>query len=736
MPLMTPRAPVRVYAVFVLALVLVFWASSLRWAGVARAGLVKNAGRDFGQGAAEALQPALAATIADVDRRLLRHEDRIGNIAGGLVGKANVVAEQRLDQVDRILEARLLQAKLELSEVTEGALGQVDDLARNRLEQAGVIGRGLVEQLGQEAQDALATADTVLRDRIADVGQAIDGAVEKADGALAARIAQVDELAGRRLGNLDVIASKQRIALERTAFRLAIVLGLVMFVVYVLKQLWTTYQSIVDREPDPAADPGANAGRTWQARGAWRAWLFVRKLGKPLLGYVSAAAAAGALLFLLHDQLPLGAHKEALELARSHELGLERSLERFEFTRVLFHASQLEHLTAPDGARYRALAAKAELLRDLFARPTLWGTSSGLSELSDKARTVRRLLDGAPDPDLLVVEAMLLWQTGGSRKDEHKAASLCARAFRLRPRGFALAPVARAHIESFLQSPLVDEAGGLGRDSETIADLREILQAAAPDDPDHPLATQLALARRMREVDAASSRAYVAMASQHRDLVRLQLAKAGSDQLAKARQERTRLAREVVQVWTDFDRWLASDPLLAGNPAVLGVFRLNDALYTRAKWFSDNPAEDRLAPLLASPSSRGPRGKNAHPSEAALSLASRLALAPPRLVWARRYRPLMNGPARTLLELQEAERFQTYETAARDLERALVAAAAPGSSQEAAAALAAGLGLYVDQAAPGSDRIPYARLLLPRPHPAAREDTIDKALQARGVRLL
>jgi hypothetical protein len=39
-------------------------------------------------------------------------------------------------------------------------------------------------------------------------------------------------------------------------------------------------------------------------------------------------------------------------------------------------------------------------------------------------------------------------------------------------------------------------------------------------------------------------------------------------------------------------------------------------------------------------------------------------MAPPRLVWARRYQVLMEGPARALFELQEANRFAALEAAA------------------------------------------------------------------------
>ena len=686
-------------------------------------GFLDNVGRNAGVTAVEKLPPILASALADAGGRLTRAEDHLGDIGGGLLHK-----------VDHILEARLLQVKIEANDVTDHALAGVDELAKNRLGQADVIASRLVSNVGKEAQVALNRASDLLHDRIGDLGREVNGAVEKADQALAARIDQLDEAAGRRLGNVDVIASKQRIALEETAAHIAVLIGLVVFVIFVLRRLWGRYGELTAGEPArPRSHPldgeeiasDGLSDQQWRARGTQRSWMFAKELGAPLVGRLALAAAALAVLFALYDRLPSAARQEAADLARTHERGLAESLRLFDFTQVRFHASQLEYLMPEQAARYRGLAAKGDLLRDLFQRPTLLATDPGIAEVWRRLGDTRRLLGRAPDPDLLVVEAMLLWRTGGTRREEQRAASLCARAMRIdgRPGGFALAPLARSYVERYLDAPYVDEAAGVGRNAETPADLRGILDAVAPDETNHPLSERLGLVRLMRRIDVLSSATYVATARAHANLVQLVAARAPAGAVQSARAARTASAKAVVTAWAEFDRALRAAPELARNPEVLAIFRLDDVAYSRAKWFVDHPETTQEAPLLA-------RG--------AVPLPVRMELAPPRVAWVRRYADLIRGPAHDLVELQEAERFAERERAAQDFERALVAAtAAPGSAvspaRAAAAALAAArLGLYVGGEGPGAGRVPVARQLLP----AGGDRSLDEALAARGVQLL
>jgi hypothetical protein len=489
-----------------------------------------------------------------------------------------------------------------------------------------------------------------------------------------------------------------------------VLIGLVAFVLFVLWRLWGNYQKLTQGEPT-GADP---MGQRWKARGGARTMYFVRGLGRPLLLHLGAAALATGALFVLYRWLPLGAQRQAAALAHTHETQLEASLLRFDFARVRYHASQLEYLAPDKSSEYQAVAAKGELLRHLLARPTLWASDAGIAEITTRMQTVRRLLGRRPDPDLLVIEAMVLWHRGDSRQQEWQAASLCARALRLRPRGFALAPLARAYVEIFLHAPNVPSAPQLGRDAEVLADLRTLLEAPPPaDDANHPLAASLLLLRLMREVDGAAADAYAAMASAQAEVARLARDRAPAADREAARRARTEQAGKVIEAWKRFDRALVEAPALAADPVVLSVFRLDDALYVRAKWYADHPAADAVAPVLAD--LKGPA-----------RLDDRLGLAPPRVVWARRYRGLLEGPARELVELQEAERFQTRERAARAFEAAMSHDKGAGPIAPAAAQL----GLYVTL--PSGERRPLLLQLAPE----SREATLLQSLDSRGLRLL
>jgi hypothetical protein len=664
--------------------------------------LFENVGRN----SVEQLKPILAGALADADTRLTKAEDHLGVIGHGL-----------LDQEKQILSDRIVQLKDVTNEATDHAVARLDVLAKTTLADAKKLGVQLIDH-----------ANAGIKGDITQLGQEIDGAVAKADQALAARVDQLDEVATRQLGNVDVIASKQQIALEQTAVHIAVVVGIVVFIVFALRRLWDIY--VAAKSPDASA----NAKQA-------------RDLGGKLAVELAAAGIAVGALFLLYDRLPFGARKAEAALVATQEQALKEAFQRFDFTKVRFHASQLQYLRPAQAGWYQGQEMKADLLRDILARPTLLATEPGLTQISDRVASARRLLGPTPDPDLLVVEAMVVWERGATRRDEQRAASLCARAIRLGQAtdGFTLAPLARTYIDTFLEAPYQDKVAGVGRDSETPADLR-VISNGGGGEGDSPLSATLVVARLMREVDARSSSAYAAMIQAHAALDGLSRGDGKPAQIAAQRAARKAAATAVVKAWTDFDGALVAMPELANSTAVLAIFRLDDSQYTRAKWFlSRSDGETRVAPLLSSVSAAGKSGRapaaksGQAPSSCAATLsdgdeaAMRLVLAPPRVVWARRYHRLFAGPARAAFEQQEANRFEAGERLAQKLECDLVAAAesATPDRQQAAALDAAQLGLYVGDGSNGGPRTAFAEKLLPTGGDARFED----ALAARGVRL-
>jgi hypothetical protein len=612
-------------------------------AGSVEAGLIRyitsEAAGGAAEGAAQELEPVLARTLADADRRLLRHEDRIGNIANQFVSHTSNEVGERLTQIDGIVEKRLLQVQLGANEIIDLGLGKVDRIAEKRLDQ---VNKALADRIGQVetvAAHTLDRVDVMLQDRTADLGRTVLDVVDRADGAIAARIEQLDEVAGRRLGNVDVIATKQRLGLERTALRVAWLFGLVVFVVYVLWTLWTEYVK-----------------RT-KVEGSRRevAISYAKLFGKPLLRQAAVGGVVAVALWALPSRLPMAAEQAERDLVDRHGRELEASFNKRDWTRVRFHASQLEFLEPANGAHFRALAAKGELLRDFLGRPTMMSTTKGVNALMEKVRAVEAALEGRVDPDILVVRATVLHHTAGTRAQEHRAATLAAQALRASPRGFLLGARARILVESYLHAP--EPSGGPETDSDEA--LLATLNIAVPVPPGSDEEAAMFLSRAMRRLDRDSTDAFVKMIEAHAEVARL-AGRGRSDDLDKRRAERNAHAQAVIAAWREFDRVLRETPLLENNAIVLNAMRLNDVHLVHALLFSAQPGRNE-EPMALSSLKKSPQ-----------DVALKLKIAPARIVWARRYADLIEGPGREIIELQESHRFLQMERETLAFEAALI----------------------------------------------------------------
>ena len=356
-------------------------------------------------------------------------------------------------------------------------------------------------------------------------------------------------------------------------------------------------------------------------------------------------------------------------------------------------------------------------------------------------QALERQLSDRADPDVLTMKALVLWQVGTSKRDEHEAASYCARALRLSPGGFALAPMARHYIRAFLNAPYLAPDTPYGRDAESLVDLRVLAAMPIIENAGFPLEPVLVLNRLMGKLDRELTPAYLDMLSAHAAVLRLLPPTSSQPRrgravlgpapdsfaLVSARQRRTQAASRVVAAWRQFESSLDSIPGLTGKSAVLAIFRLNDASYTRAAWFVEQPKQNDLAPLLAD----------------VTDVVLKTKLAPPRIGWEKRYGALIAQELHTVVELQEANRFTGFERKNRDFEHVYVAQllAAPGPEQDenrrAAAVLAAQLGLYVNDPS-NHARIPVAASLTTKADaldPVAAQ-TLAEAMQTRGMRTL
>ena len=667
----------------------------------------------------------LKGTIQDVDTRLTAQETQVNGLAQGLLTDAKGKVDSAIDLANDSLEARILQIKTTADDTVDRAMSEVNTTLRDRLQQLDAIGDHLVSNIGKAAKDALDHADSILRERSADIDRMADDLVTHADQAVKDRIDQIDEAAGRRLGDVDVIAAKQRIEFEETGIHLAVLIGLVVFVGFVLRGLWTRYAAMTDELEG--------------VRGAARTALLARRLAPEVLLPLAAAAAGGLVLFALYHWLPMGAEHEAAQLAALHEKQLDESVARMDYAQARLHASDLQYLKPEEAVQASARAEKAGLLRDLVARPALLATQAAVTAFDARVRAVERDLGPRPDADLLVMHAIVAWESGASRLQEQRAASLAARALELSPRGFALSPIARAYVETFLASPYAPEDPEVGRDAATLDELSESLTAGPPDAVNSPFAPVAALARLMRDLDRASSGNYVQMVEAQAAiavLTRDPRSPPDPIALAAAVKRRTEGATAVIAAWNAFDVSLGDTDGLDG-PLVLDIFRLNDAVLTRALWYLAQPDT----------ASQGER------LEQVASPLLRIHLAPARVAWAQRYSAFFRGPAGQVAGFEESERFHAWEQWTLEFEQAIFAEALAraagtedGATRWRVVVAASALGLYVDH---GDQRVPYARLVagdLRQPADAARDATLQRtpdapvtlhdALLVRGPRLI
>ena len=193
---------------------------------------LESAGKELGAGAVEAIQPALAATIdhtfasghelvADVDRRLSAQHGSGGTLVGKVLADADKDVQARIAQVD----------------AQPRAAHRPDRPGRERRGERS----GRPHQAGHR-QGGRCPAEAGPADRRRAPGRAVRRGSRSSSSASTSWTRR----SASGLGNVDVIATKQRLAIEETLLRVAVLVGLVAFVVIVLVRLWRRYGEIVE----------------------------------------------------------------------------------------------------------------------------------------------------------------------------------------------------------------------------------------------------------------------------------------------------------------------------------------------------------------------------------------------------------------------------------------------------------------------------------------------------------
>jgi hypothetical protein len=734
-------------------------AAALVWPGESRQAQawnpLRSAGRSLGKGLGESFVETAAIpvlrTAEETGKRFVREvdlrlSDRIAQ-AGGEIGKAldktdvlvkgqiatvDAAVASRMAQADSILVARIAQIDASANQLVAGALGRLDQTVA-RAQRAGL---GLVRALGEERRQALAQADDILNARIEQIRDVVGRSLEDVDAVLEARFAQIDEAAGRRLANLDVIATKQSHAIEQSLLRIGALAALLLFVVFVLKRLYEDFDRFSDGEEAPEGAPGKK--------------IPVKVLGKTgalFLLRIFAGGLGALLIYILYLKLPLGAERRAAELLDRHRRAFADSQRALDFAGLRHHASQLVLLDPGHQELYRGTERKFEVLRTVFSRPALLRDPAGVRSLVDEIESLEPILrDGdQPDADLQVLKAYISWQVGDSRDDEREAAELCAAALTSRRGDFLLRPLAREYLLAFLHAPPPgpDAAGAV-----PVRELTQVASAAAPAPADRasPFAHVVAYDELLRELDARSWTAYLAMldaqiayqaarARLPRRTREPSLAPVPGESLTPeaaavraAKHARLTHAAEVIQAWTAFDTGLRSNAALVGTNVAYAAFTINDVPLVHALWFE------------ASPDAPGLPG----PIAGVKDLSLRARLVPVRVEWARRYGLPLDRAARHLLALEEARRYTTFEQRTLAFAAAYIdlgGAALPPSelagasaARLSAARAAAELGVY--RATPSGDRLPLGLSLLGPAAPGPDRESIEALYSRRELLFL
>ena len=421
-------------------------------------------------------------------------------------------------------------------------------------------------------------------------------------------------------------------------------------------------------------------------RGSW----------KRVLAQTFIAGFALGSLYLLFVSLPGSSIDRTLALAKMHESSLERSLVALDLRQARFHAAQLQ-IIDPISAKYRALALKAELIRDIFTRPTLLQSLSGLNDVVRQIEQIESLLPTATsDPDVETVKAIIYWRMGPTKAHEYLAAQLCTEALGNLEAGkfvptenhqFALSGLAKDCLRNYLSQPIAVGVFGEIKPEErrvTITQMRELVTNLDSIDSKAenlsqfsytPLTYVTKYNSLVRDLGKRSTTKYFLMLEAQRQVHKASTAQREAEATAAADLQsadkqaaastaknttgiavegRKNLAKELLAVWDSFEESLKSDQSIRGTSAPLAALLLNDAVQARALVYATD-IPDHVAPLVSELPDANTRS----------GIAKRVF----RVRIEESFAAAMLSPATLdLVDFQEFQRFETSEKGLKEFE--------------------------------------------------------------------
>jgi hypothetical protein len=427
-----------------------------------------------------------------------------------------------------------------------------------------------------------------------------DDALGRLDDTLRNEIRDADRLLENRLGTLDALLSQQTTAFTYSFRRVAIfilILGAIFYLGF------RVYKHVIDQKlPLKTIIPKV-------AWGAAATFVFA--------GCAYAITAANEKI----------ANHQLVALYESHYYSAISSLN---LDYAVYYSSQL-HFLDRTNKLYEADAQKAALLRDVFARPSLYKTADGTQELL--SRTAAALssylsIEQPLDPDLVMLYGYTIWQRGGDRFSEYMAANILASAIddineRKDKRFFTLLPFAYYYIQAYTSNPIPDDVINslfTKNQAHQLPPSIKLMKGAAVVDQPFPkrlykinelhqlskdvntnidsLAIQYPLYGYVR-VNLELLKTYSAVIPRYAELIRL----LGLESAIPAEQKEPLRAKirivgsEIVMNWDAYESFLYQNNF-ADNSAKLNNFKGLWAIYTRASGASSLPEKaDSWTPL-------------------------------------------------------------------------------------------------------------------------------------------
>lgn len=622
--------------------------------------------------------------IADVDGRL---GQRLNETMAG----ADNISQKRMAQVDDSLERRIVQ----VDGVIDKTIGRAELAVSRQLSSVDIIVKNNLVLINDAVKAQISTLDSYIESYLNTIQTIITNSLNSVDEITTNKIDQIDQSIENRIIGAEIAATRTTLTAEDAVARIvrgvASVVLLTAIIFLIARTGWNTLQNAATTEGNKRPHPLGD----------------LKRVCLPSILWLVIAGVAGIVTIQVASPLFVPSSKsEIVRRARACEEAYLIAMRQLDLRRANSLVQQLVAFDPPS-VRYQALGIKQSLYKEVFALARNKSTPLGMEFLKTQLASYREFLssNNLYDPDANVIDAFLTWHGNVRQIDAYRAAQLCAASLHAeigrnqtdlthsastsnKPlptvnegtnhvwvTPLLLQDLAHTYLEIYLATPLPPDATkktNAGRSEYSHDVLRTLLATTAESSFSNGSInglTYIGLYNRSIINVHSVLQDYLAMLEAHA----LIMSNSSSDSVdTKAQTERAEYADRIVKKWESFDDNLRREPLLYHTAAELKVFQLNDALYTRARWFqSYREKNGNLTTLF---DSYGGPSNQVHPVPPTIaesftaSANQRGLLCPPRVIWDQRYLAGAGDNIRVILRKEASENFDKQEKALVDFE--------------------------------------------------------------------